>query len=123
MDTVAITRVVNAIVLLELPGGTILTDPYFKPVRFLPLREQVGLRTTELPRLTAIVGGHGVLDHWQLHPLRGYPYRDTTPVLVATAAMARGHAASRPSEPRLRRTGSMSRCCPSTGPGCLAVAW
>lgn len=89
MTTVAITRVVNATVLLELPGGGILTDPYFHPYRFLRLREAVGLTVAELPRLAAIIGGHGVLDHWQPRALRTYPYRDVTPVIVATRAMAR----------------------------------
>jgi L-ascorbate metabolism protein UlaG (beta-lactamase superfamily) len=87
-DSVAVTRVFNASALVELPGGTILTDPCFRPSRFMRPREDVGLTVDRLPPLAAILGGHGVPDHWQLGPLRAYPYRERTPVLVATAAMA-----------------------------------
>ena len=84
-----VTRVVNACALLELDGACVLTDPFFDARWFLRFAEPIGLSAAALPELAAILGGHGVLDHWQPQALRGYPHRATTPVLVATQAMAR----------------------------------
>ena len=83
----SITRVVNACVLLEFGEDAVLTDPYFEARWFMRLREPIGLTPADLPRLTAIIGGHGVLDHWQLTSLAGYPYKAQTPVIAATLAM------------------------------------
>jgi L-ascorbate metabolism protein UlaG (beta-lactamase superfamily) len=85
----AITRVINATVVLELPGGTVLTDPYFDPRWFLRFGEPFGLAAGRLPDLTAVIGGHRVADHWQPKSLHAYPYRETTPVYVASRGMAR----------------------------------
>jgi L-ascorbate metabolism protein UlaG (beta-lactamase superfamily) len=85
----AVTRVVNATVLLELPGGALLTDPYFDDHWFMRFREPIGMRVDELPPLAAILGGHGVFDHWQPRSLRRYPHARTTPVFVAIPRMAR----------------------------------
>jgi L-ascorbate metabolism protein UlaG (beta-lactamase superfamily) len=60
-----ITRVVHACVLLELGEDAVLTDPYFEQRWFMRLKEPIGMSVAELPRLTAILGGHGVFDHWQ----------------------------------------------------------
>lgn len=88
METaLCITRVINACVLLELDGDAVLTDPYFQPRWFLRLRERIGLEVEQLPRLAAILGGHGVPDHWHLRSLAAYPYKDSTPVYVATPGM------------------------------------
>jgi L-ascorbate metabolism protein UlaG (beta-lactamase superfamily) len=85
----AITRVVNACVLLELSEGAILTDPCLDDHWYYGFLEPIGLRAHQLPRLAAILGGHGVFDHWQPGSLAAYPYKSETPVLVATRSMAR----------------------------------
>jgi L-ascorbate metabolism protein UlaG (beta-lactamase superfamily) len=85
--TLAITRVVNASVLIEIGDHVVLTDPYFERRWFLRMREPIGLSVAELPRLAAILGGHGVLDHWQPGSLAAYPFKDATPVYVATRSM------------------------------------
>lgn len=87
--TVAVTRVVNACVLLDLDGEHVLTDPCFRPPRGIRFREPFGLRVEDLPVLTAIVVGHRVPDHWQPRSLQRYERRRETPVFVPTARMAR----------------------------------
>lgn len=87
--SVAVTRVVNASVLVDIDGDQVLTDPYFERHWFLRLSEPIGMKVSELPELAAIVGGHGVLDHWQMRSLTSYPYRAATPVFVATEPMKR----------------------------------
>ncbi len=84
-----VTRVVNACVLLEFGPHAVLTDPYFQHHWFMRLREPIGLKPEQLPRLAAIIGGHGVFDHWQPRSLRAYRHKDDTPVFVATRSMAR----------------------------------
>jgi L-ascorbate metabolism protein UlaG (beta-lactamase superfamily) len=84
-----VTRVVNACVLLELGGAAVLTDPYFDSRWFIRLREPIGMKVQDLPRLSAIIGGHGVFDHWQPRSLEAYPYKQETPVFVATRSMMR----------------------------------
>src|SRR5688572_21515100 len=84
---VAITRIANACALIETAGGAVLTDPYFDDHWFMRLHEAIGLKAAELPELRAIVGGHGVFDHWQPASLREYPHKQRTPVFVATRAM------------------------------------
>jgi L-ascorbate metabolism protein UlaG (beta-lactamase superfamily) len=86
---IAITRVVNATVVIDLAGGSILTDPYFDRRWFMRFDEPIGLTADQLPPLAAILGGHSVVDHWQPRSLRTYPYRSTTPVYVANQRMAR----------------------------------
>jgi len=85
----AITRIVNACVLIEFGNEAVLTDPYFEHHWFMRLREPIGLKAAHLPRLAAIVGGHGVFDHWQPRSLGAYPFKQETPVFVATASMMR----------------------------------
>lgn len=97
--TLAVTRVINACVLLELGGDFILTDPYFEERWFMRMREPIGVRADALPRLTAILGGHGVFDHFQPASLRAYPFKDRTAVYVATESMA-----ERAGEAGFRRT-------------------
>lgn len=87
MKSLVITRVVNACALLELGGDAVLTDPYFQDHWFMRMREPIGLEVEALPRLTAILGGHGVFDHWQPKSLGAYPYKSETPVFVATRSM------------------------------------
>jgi L-ascorbate metabolism protein UlaG (beta-lactamase superfamily) len=89
MTTIAVTRIINATVLIELAGGSILTDPYFDPHWYMRFDEPIGLRADQLPPLAAILGGHGVFDHWQPASLRPYPHHRVTPVYVANNKMAR----------------------------------
>jgi L-ascorbate metabolism protein UlaG (beta-lactamase superfamily) len=90
----SVTRVINASVLLELGGAAVLTDPYFDDHWFMRFREPIGLKAAELPRLSAILGCHGVFDHWQPRSLAAYPFKRETPCFVATRAMARAARAA-----------------------------
>ena len=93
MTAIAITRIVNATVLIELASGSILTDPYFDSHWFMRFDEPIGLRADQLPPLAAILGGHGVFDHWQPRSLRAYPtatsHRYTWPTTEWPAPPAR----------------------------------
>jgi L-ascorbate metabolism protein UlaG (beta-lactamase superfamily) len=82
-----ITRVINACALLELGADAVLTDPYFTQHWFMRFREPIGLAVHQLPKLSAIIGGHSVFDHWQPSSMATYCFKDTTPVFVATKAM------------------------------------
>ena len=84
-----ITRIINASVLIEMGEDVILTDPYFRKRWYLGVDEPVGLAPEELPKLSAIIGGHSFLDHWQMKTLEPYPYKAETPVFVATSSMER----------------------------------
>jgi L-ascorbate metabolism protein UlaG (beta-lactamase superfamily) len=86
---VAITRVINPCALIEIGSDAILTDPYFTDHWFFPMHEPIGVAAAALPHLTAILGGHGVFDHWQPRSMVDSPKRLMTPVFVATNAMAR----------------------------------
>lgn len=82
-----VTRVTNACVLLEIGPYTILTDPWFRaPWGFT---ETPGLSVADLPPLTAIVGSHCVIDHWDTKSLSALPDRARIPVLAATSSMVR----------------------------------
>lgn len=85
----AITRVANACVLLELNGHTILTDPWFTERWYLRRGEPLGLDVAELPPLTAIVATNFAANHWDLRALREYRHKLVTPVYVSTGRMAR----------------------------------
>jgi L-ascorbate metabolism protein UlaG (beta-lactamase superfamily) len=86
---VAVTRVINPSALIEMAGHAVLTDPYFDDHWFFPMNEPIGLRASDLPQLSAILGGDGVFDHWRMESLRDYPHKEQTPVYTATKAMAR----------------------------------
>jgi L-ascorbate metabolism protein UlaG (beta-lactamase superfamily) len=90
----AVTRVVNACALLEMGSDVILTDPYFHDHWFMRFNERIGLGAEQLPQLTAILGGHGVFDHWQPRSLAAYPFKRETPVYVATRSMQRSAKAA-----------------------------
>ncbi len=87
MSPLAVTRVINACVLLEFGEDAVLTDPYFTDQWFMRFREPFGLNAQQLPRLSAIIGGHSVFDHWQPSSLQAYAFKETTPVFVATKSM------------------------------------
>jgi L-ascorbate metabolism protein UlaG (beta-lactamase superfamily) len=88
-ELASITRIVNPCALIETGGLAILTDPYLVDHRVFPMNESIGLTAQELPQLDAIIGGHGVVDHWDPRSLRGYLHGRTMPVFTATARMAR----------------------------------
>ena len=92
--SLSVTRVVNASVLVESTNAAVLTDPYFTSHWFMRMREPIGVRPEELPKLSAIVGGHSVFDHWQPRSLEGYPHKRETPVFVATASMRKSALAA-----------------------------
>lgn len=49
------------------------------------LKEPIGMAVEQLPRLAAVIGGHGVIDHWNLTSLSGYPYkREAVPVELSS---------------------------------------
>ena len=61
-------------------GHAVQTDLYFDDHWFFPMNEPIGLRANDLPQLSAILGGHGVFDHWRMESLRDYPHKEQTPV-------------------------------------------
>ena len=85
----AITRIANACVLMEIGNHKILTDPFFWNPSFMGIDEPVAMKPEELPRLSAIIGGHSVIDHWQIQTLASYPHKEQVPVFVATRSMAK----------------------------------
>ncbi|MET7330766.1 MBL fold metallo-hydrolase [Nonomuraea sp. NPDC005650] len=87
--TVAMTRVVNSCVLLELDGHAVLTDPWFTERWWLRRGEPLGLRVPDLPPLTAIVVTNVATNHWDLRALRRFPAKDDTPLYVPARGMAR----------------------------------
>ncbi|MEU7940674.1 MBL fold metallo-hydrolase [Microbispora bryophytorum] len=88
-QAIAVTRVVNSCVLLEMDGHAVLTDPWFTERWFLRRGEPLGLRVAELPPLAAIVVTNPATNHWDLRGLRAFPGKDSTPLYVPTAGMAR----------------------------------
>lgn len=87
--SIAVTRVVNSCVLLELDGHAVLTDPWFIERWWLRRGEPLGLRIGDLPPLAAIVVTNPATNHWDLRGLRGLTARETTPLYVPTSGMAR----------------------------------
>ena len=83
--TWAITRLHNAMVIIEIDDATILTDPWFVDSRAFDGCSPLGVG--DLPRLTAIIGCHWVKDHWGMKQMASYPYK-ATPVYVSEANMA-----------------------------------
>ncbi|MCZ6853183.1 MAG: MBL fold metallo-hydrolase [Gammaproteobacteria bacterium] len=85
----SVTRVINACVLLQFGEDFVLTDPYFDNHWYWKWNEPIGMTVEQLPKLSAIIGGHSVFDHWQIGALKSYEHKDQTPVFVATKSMAR----------------------------------
>ncbi|MEM7058616.1 MAG: hypothetical protein AAF557_13565 [Pseudomonadota bacterium] len=84
------TRVINACVLIEVGEHSILTDPFFQNWRIIGIKEDVAIAPRELPRLTAIIGCHAFIDHWQMAGLADYPHNKAdVQVFVAMNSMAR----------------------------------
>jgi L-ascorbate metabolism protein UlaG (beta-lactamase superfamily) len=88
-SSMAITRIVNSCVLLELDGHAVLTDPWFTERWWLRRGEPLGMRVQDLPQLSAIVVTNLATNHWDLRGLRALPAKETTPLYVPTPGMAR----------------------------------
>ncbi|SCF19098.1 L-ascorbate metabolism protein UlaG, beta-lactamase superfamily [Micromonospora viridifaciens] len=88
-SNLALTRVANACVLVELDGHAVLTDPWFTERWYLRRGEPLGLPIADLPPLTAIVASSFAANHWDLRALAAYSGKATTPVYVSTGRMAR----------------------------------
>lgn len=88
-NQLAINRICNACVLIEICGHTVLTDPFFWNPPYMGIDESVAIQPVDLPRLSAIIGGHSVPDHWQIETLSEYPYKDEVPVFVPMKSMAK----------------------------------
>lgn len=81
---VKLTRINNACVLIQMGEHAILTDPYFINYKIVGIKEPVAMTPQELPPLTAIIGCHDVIDHWQMDGLKDYPHnKDDVRVFVA----------------------------------------
>lgn len=87
--TVAITRVANSCVLLEICGHAVLTDPFFTERWHVRRGEPLGLTVDELPPLAAIVASHPYPNHWDLRGLRDHRDKAGTAVFTSSARMAR----------------------------------
>ncbi|MEO0572754.1 MAG: MBL fold metallo-hydrolase [Bacteroidota bacterium] len=83
-NNVKITRVSNACILMEMGGHAILTDPFFINTKMIGIKEDVAIDPEDLPPLTAIIGCHDIVDHWQMKGLADYPHdKDLVKVYVA----------------------------------------
>src|SRR5690349_10730461 len=85
----AITRVANACVLIELNGHTVLTDPWFTERWYLRRGEPLGVRVADLPPVSAIVATNFAVNHWDLRALAAYSYKESACVYVSSERMAR----------------------------------
>lgn len=85
-----ITRINNASVLIHIGGHYILTDPYFVDVPFIGVTEMAAIKPKDLPPLTAIIGCHDVIDHWQMEGLADYPHsKEDVQLFVAMESQAK----------------------------------
>lgn len=89
-DNLRIKRVSNACVLIQMGKYAILTDPFFLNWKRIGIKEEVAISPKELPPLTAIIGCHAFLDHWQMQSLVEYPHnKDNVQVFVAMKSQIR----------------------------------
>jgi len=80
----AVTRLHNAMTIIEVDDAKILTDPWFVDSRAFVGHSPIGV--DQLPRFTAIIGCHWVKDHWGMAEMEAYPHKDT-PVFVSAPNM------------------------------------
>lgn len=80
----AVTRLHNAMTIIEVDDATILTDPWFVDSRAFAGRSPI--KVGDLPVLTAIIGCHWVKDHWGMAEMQAYPHKDT-PIYVSAPNM------------------------------------
>jgi len=86
-DILKITRISNACTLIQIGRHAILTDPWFK--KTWGFTEEPGLDAERLPFLTAIVGSHATIGHWDIGSLRNCSDKDSTQVITANSIMTR----------------------------------
>lgn len=87
MSNIHITRNIHGSVFIEIGEHKILTDLFFTPYWFARSHEEFGIKAKNLPKLTAIIGCHGVFDHWHPKSMKDYKYKAETPVYCATQSM------------------------------------
>lgn len=87
-----ITRINNASILIHIGEHYILTDPYFIDVPFIGVTEMAAIKPQDLPPLTAIIGCHDVIDHWQMEGVADYPH-DKNDVQLFVAMQSQADAA------------------------------
>jgi L-ascorbate metabolism protein UlaG (beta-lactamase superfamily) len=109
MSALAVTRLVNASVLLDFDGDVVLTDPWFDEHWYLHRGEPLGCTVDDLPRLTAIVGSNGFVNHWDVRALARDPSRLGVPVIACSARMARTARAAGFTDVRLMGAGDDRR--------------
>lgn len=99
MDTLTITRVVHASVLIDFAGQSILTDPWFTERTGYRRAESLGVQLAQLPRLSGVVVSHPHGDHDDLGALATSLPKDV-PIAVkrGTAQKARRAGFSQVSE-------------------------
>ena len=84
VDTWAVTRLHNAMTVIEIDDAKILTDPWFVNSRAFIGHSPMAVE--DLPELTAIIGCHWVKDHWAMQQMQTYPHKDT-PIYVSAPNM------------------------------------
>ncbi|MEM6723147.1 MAG: MBL fold metallo-hydrolase [Bacteroidota bacterium] len=87
---IKIKRVANACVLIQIGDYHILTDPFFKNWPIIGIREPIGIEVEDLPPLTAIIGCHDFIDHWQMSSMKNYKHdKNKVQIFVARRSMVR----------------------------------
>ena len=84
IDKWAVTRLHNAMTIIEVDDATILTDPWFVDSR--AFRGVSPIAVEQLPPLTAIIGCHWAKDHWGMEQMAAYPHKGI-PVYVGAPSM------------------------------------
>ncbi len=99
MESLTITRVAHATVLIQFGRVAVLTDPWFSEKFTYHPGEPRGIAIDALPELSAVVASHGHYDHFDVNAFRAY--RDlAVPFVVkrGIAGKARGAGFSDVSE-------------------------
>lgn len=76
----AITRVVNSCVLIEVDGLAVLTDPWFTERWHIHRAEPLGATPQDLPALDVILGSNPFVNHWDVRGLRAIGSKAATVV-------------------------------------------
>lgn len=78
MNTLTITRVAHACVLLNFNGRWILTDPWFSQKTGYNPGEPLGIALQDLPKLTCVIASHAHYDHYDIDTFKAYPDKNVT---------------------------------------------
>jgi L-ascorbate metabolism protein UlaG (beta-lactamase superfamily) len=73
MNTLTITRIAHATVLIDFDGHSILTDPWFSQKFTYYQGEPLGIALADLPDLSGVVVSHGHYDHYDMQAFQAYP--------------------------------------------------